>query len=152
MRRLQVTHVFCHQQMLSLTPDCYGAELVQDSGGWIGRQQRGMLRAFGGVELCKSKWMRGYNPHKQIHNDRFVTTFYTLNLLQRILYCFVYLHTVQCGVIIMFRSEVSSSDGDLQAEDWQQAAVLGKPHKSRRLPISCSLWTWSHISRNSHQC
>lgn len=47
---------------------------------------------------------------------------------------------------------MSSSDGDLQAEDWQQAAVLGKPHKSRRLPISCSLWTWSHISRNIHQC
>lgn len=62
MRRLQVTHVLCHQQMLPLTPDCHGAELVQDSGRWIGRQQRGMLRAFGGVELCKSKWMRGYNP------------------------------------------------------------------------------------------
>ena len=40
-------HLVCHPQMVPLAPDCHGAELVQDSGGWIGRQQRGMLRAFG---------------------------------------------------------------------------------------------------------
>ncbi len=42
------------------------------------------------------------------------------------------------------------SSKNCRSEEWQQATVLGKPHKSRRLPISCSLWTWAQYDRNIH--